>query len=153
MLRLILAGTVCAACITLGWWQRLRYRKRRDVWGDLRAFLVYCDEQIGYNMASLPAICASFAALHPRSALGAAVATYPRLGEVRWLSAAEWQEIRSLLLSLGKSDRAGQTGRLAYAKAQAEGGLERAAADSRKRGDLWAKLGVLGGIALMIWMV
>ena len=153
MRRLVLAGAVCAACISWGWWQRVRYRRRLVVWQDMRAFLAYCDEQIGYNMAALPAICASFAALHPRSALSAAVCAYPDLAEVRSLPADEWQEMREVLLSLGKSDVAGQTGRLAYAKARVDKMCAAADSDSRRKGDLWAKLGALAGVALMIWMV
>ena len=152
MLSLWLGGGVCVAFVALGWWIRLRYQKRQDVWADLVSLLVYIDEQIKYGLVPLPTICASYATLYPRSALALACRQYPTLGEVSCLPKKQWEEVAQTLLSLGRSDIAGQAGRLAYAKVEAERMRQSAAADCKK-GDLYAKLCVVAGLGLMIWMV
>jgi len=153
MLNVVLGGVVCASCIAVGWWQRRRYRKRVDVMRDLVAFLVFCEEQIEYNMASLPAIFGHFYALHPHSAFAAACSAFPTFGSLHDLPEDAWRAVQDLLLALGRSDERGQGARLAYAKAEAETMLETAVEVGRKRGDLYAKLWQAAGIGLMIWMV
>ena len=154
MLNLWLGGAVCAICVAVGWCCHLRYRKRHDVLTDLVALLVFAAEQIQYDMASLPTICQCFAALHPHSVLGAACRDYPTLSAPpSALPADQWQRICGLLLDLGRSDRAGQTRRIAYAQSCAEQMCADAARAVREKGDLYAKLCVLAGVGLMIWMV
>lgn len=153
MLNLVLAGVVCICCITVGWWQRLRYRKRADVMGDLVAFLAYAEEQIQYSLTPLPSICTGFCALHPRSALANALVGYPDLRAVVGMDKKTWGQVADLVLSLGRSDAEGQRGCMAYAKAQADAMCATARDQLRGKGNLYAKLWGMLGLGLLIWMV
>lgn len=152
MLNLLLGGVVCVCCVCIGWTMRVRYRKRVDVMGDLQTLLVFIEEQIRYDMAPLPRIFERFASAHPRSAVAAALLTYPEVGEVA-LPRGQWAEIRELLLSLGRSDMTGQAARLAFVKERVRLLDEDARLEYAAKGRLYAKLWCVLGVGLMIWMV
>lgn len=152
MLNLWLGGLVCCACIAIGWFERLRYQKRVNVAGDLVTLVAYIEEQIRYNMTSLPRIFEGFYALHPRSAVAEACKDYPVLKDVP-TTRGEWAEVSELLLSLGRSDLLGQEGRLSFVRARFEAMQSAAAADCRGKGNLYAKLWCILGVGLLIWMV
>lgn len=152
MLNVWLAGLVCASCIAIGWFERRRYQKKVNVAGDLVTLLAYVEEQIRYNMSSLPRIFEGFYALHPRSAVASACKDYPILADIS-LPHGEWAEVKALLSSLGRSDLLGQEGRLAYVRARFEAMKGAAEADYAKKGNLHAKLWSVLGVGLLIWMV
>lgn len=151
MTNLWLAGLVCVCCIAVGAYLRRKYRIRVDVWAELVHFLAYAEEQIRDSLRPLPAICADFAVFSP-TPFGQAIAHFPELADLPQ-AGREWTDIRGMLLSLGRSDAEGQTVRIAYLRAQAEAGAAEAQAERRGKGDLYAKLCVVAGIGLMIWMV
>lgn len=153
MISLWAGGATCAVCIMMGWWCRRRYRKRQDVWSDLVQLLVFASEQIEYEMASLPTICIRFAAAHPTSLVAEACGAYPDIKPVVCLPAAQWAHVTEMLLSLGRSDTAGQAARLAYVRAEIERMRQAAMDDAHSKGDLYAKLWAVLGVGLMIWMV
>jgi len=152
MLNLWLAGLVCCSCIAVGWFSRKRYQKRLSVTADLMALVAYVEEQIRYNMISLPRIFESFYSLHPRSLVAEACRAYPSVSDVA-LPHGEWAEIKALLLSLGRSDISGQEGRLSYVRARFEALRQAAEADYTQKGNLYAKLWSVLGVGLLIWMV
>jgi hypothetical protein len=120
--------------------------------GELTSLITYIEEQIRFNMAPLPAIFADYASLYPTSAVGIACRAYPQIEDVA-LPNGEWETVRQLLLSLGHSDVAGQTGRLSYVKAQLAAMRDAADSEMHSKGNLYAKLWVLLGVGMMIWMV
>ena len=152
MLSTCLGGVVCVCCIVVGRFARLRYQKRVDVMGDLVSLVAYIEERIRYDMASLPQICASFADMHLTSQVGAACRGYPDVTDVD-LPHDEWRQVKELLLGLGRSDVEGQAGRIAYVRSQMEAMRANAERDMVKKGNVYAKLWIVLGIALMIWMV
>lgn len=152
MLNLWLAGLVCCACIAVGWLERRRYLRRMQIALDLVSLVAFTEEQIRYNMASLPCIFERYAALHPRSAVGAACRTYPTIADLA-LPRGEWEDVKSLLSSLGQSDLLGQEGRLEYVRARFETMRQNAESDYAQKGTLHAKLWSVLGVGLLIWMV
>lgn len=149
MVRVVLGALVCLAAVAVGIWVRRRYLARRKVFEDWQALLLSVGEQIGYLLTPLPTIVADFATHHP-----GALATGLTSGKCPpYLKEVEWQSVEEVLDSLGESDLEGQRARLTLAKTHADEWCKAAADEVKTKGNLYAKLCVVGGLAAWLLML
>ncbi|MBO4535093.1 MAG: stage III sporulation protein AB [Clostridia bacterium] len=148
MVKIVLGAIVCIACVGAGLWTRKRYLARAKVFLDWQAFLVGAGEQIGYLLTPLPTIVKDFVAHRPGGlATGLDTGKCPP-----YLKEVEWGSIRETLDALGSSDLEGQRSRLALAKAHADEWCKVASDEVKSKGNLYAKLCVVGGLAVWLLM-
>lgn len=152
MPNLLLGALACAACILAGAGIRRHYSTRCDAIDQWRGLLLYLQEQIAFRLTPLPTILADYAATR-QDAVALAFKAYPEMGRPQGVPDKQWQTMVQQMRSLGKSDAAGQSGRLALALAQADEWRQQAKQDLAQKGNLYAKLCVLGGLALWVVMI
>ena len=149
MLKVLLGGVVCSCCVFVGFFLRKRYVARQAIYRDWQAFLVCLGEQIGYLLTPIPKIIADFRSSHPSLlANGLTDGKCPAC-----LNEAEWAEIRAVLDEMGDSDLDGQRARIALAGEHAQAWLDKAQDEVGTKGNLYAKLCVVGGLALWLMML
>ena len=151
MPNLILGALSCAACIAFGFGLRSHYKTCYTVVADYCDLVAYIGEQITYRLSPLPDIMADFARVR-QGALARALSRYPEVSARPPVPAETWNHILSQIGDLGRSDLAGQASRLAQMTASAVA-MREEAQSKVVRGNLYAKLCVLGGVALMIAMM
>lgn len=150
----ILGGVVCACCLVLAYWLRLRYKKRTAIYADWLALVSGAQESIRYALVPLPKVLQDFGTRHPGE-LWQAVQSYPSLPEKgpQGLQPTEWQAIKEELQTLGLSDAAGQNDRLTPMVQEARQRLDTARQEEKSKGALYGKLCVLAGLAAWLMMI
>ena len=147
MVRIILGGVVCLSAVFVGLYLRKRYAMRRTVYLDWQTFLVGLGEQIDYLLTPIPRYVEDYCARNANP-----LATALRSNQCPpCLKDSEWQAIRCALDDLGQSDYEGQRSRISLAKSRADEWCVKATDEVASKGNLYAKLCVIAGLAC--WLV
>ena len=149
MVRVLLGAAVCVAVSLVGFWLRRRYLARAALYSDWQSFLVEVGEQIGYLLTPLPQIVRGYCEGH----LGALSTALTNDRAPDCLRAEEWNDLKKVLDDLGDSDLEGQRSHLSLALSSAEEKARKARDEVGSKGNLYAKLCVILGLALWLLML
>ncbi|MDE5549172.1 MAG: stage III sporulation protein AB [Clostridia bacterium] len=165
MLKLSIGGILCFICAYLGIVGKKYYDKRYKYLADFNDFLLALIDGISYSKDRLPEISRKFLA-STKGAFAKNLSEYLSLIEMgqdkekiekcfdcKYLKKGDKEYFKDFFLSLGKVDYDTQMSKLNLSKSEMEKMLAKAERDCKSTGNLFAKLGLLLGIAIMIILV
>lgn len=152
-LKVLLALLVVLFCVFLGYLAAEKYRKRRSFFAQFCDFNETFLSELAFSRKPLPellresAYTGEFAKLL-KSALARKIEC-----DFGFLSPAERENAVSYFSMLGKGDARAQSGFFSARRAQLVSLKEESAKEAKSRGELYLKLGLLAGLALVILIV
>ena len=150
MLRLFIGAAAASVSLVVAYLVRRRYQLRLAWWAQYQQLLLALERQISLAHTPMPQVFADFCR-EGKGPLCAVLPSYPELpASVNGLSSEEWTLMRDALISLGRTDFAGQAKLLATARLTADSRHATASAEAKGKGALISKLTVLLGMALFL---
>lgn len=153
-LKFILCGAVIAFCIFLGYLASAKYRLRKKFFCQLSEFNARYLNELSYS----------------RKPLGALIEGFPCTGDFKkmlvqfdrqhnsavrfsYLTAEEKKDFSNYFDMLGKGDAFSQKGYFEMQKSALEEKKTKSMTEAKRRGELYLKLGLLAGLAIVILIV
>lgn len=152
-IKLLLCGLILGLSVGVGYLSADRSRARRNFYGQQAALNERFLSELSYTRTPLGPFLDGFNFTGDFEKAIAAVRTHSALPKLDFLSAEEKRDAESYFSMLGRGDAPSQ---LAYFRTQ-QPALERAKKESeeaaKKNGELGVKLGLLGGLAFVIFLL
>ncbi len=160
MLKLVFGIALFALSSFFGINYKKKCKERSRFYKELYEFVLHLTEQISYAKTPLPQIIKSFAMLK-ESVLGNLLKEYTvelEKGEqleysVKYLNEREKQEVLSFFRGLGKTDAENQITSLGESKQWINSKKEHTQKEELSKGNLYYKLAIIIGIALLIIVI
>ena len=153
-LKFVLSGAVIAFCIFLGYLASAKYRQRKKFFGQLSEFNARYLNELSYERKPLGTLIEGFACSGDfKKTLVKFQEKHDSSVHYSYLTAEEKKECGDYFDMLGRGDAFSQKGFFEMQKSALEEKKTKSATEAKKRGELYLKLGLLAGLAIVILIV
>ncbi len=153
-IKLLLSGAIIAFCILLGYLAAGKYRSRKKFYTQLGSFNERYLTELGYTRRTLEEFFGEFI---PEGDFGKMTEQFRRERKLNcsyaYLTEEEKKYLQNYFSMLGKGDSHSQNGYFNAQKGTLDEKKRVSEKEAKERGDLYLKLGLLAGLAIVILIV
>ena len=152
-LKLLIAALVIAFCILIGYLAANKYRQRKKFFAQFQLFNERYLNELDYARKPLSVFLKEYTYSGEFSKALEAFAAQKPMPKLSFLTKEEASETADYFSMLGKGDAQSQSGFFGARKGILERKKTESEGEAKKRGELYLKLGLLAGLAIVILIV
>ena len=153
-IKLLVSGAVIAFCIFLGYLAAGKYRSRKKFFTQFHSLNERYLTELGYMRRTLDDFFAEFSYEGDFEKASAQFRKERKISYAyAYLTEDEKKFVQNYFSMMGKGDSHAQNGYFNAQKSALEGKKSASEREAKERGDLYLKLGLLAGLALVILIV